>query len=333
MKRKLLAVLLVAMLGVSLAVPAFAAGPEIIPSITVNFEVDGLPDLNITLTNFYENFIMDGDSVRLGAAKTSSTVRFNTDVEIVYYNSDNEEQWKSVKSAENIILSDYCAEVASDGRDFAFFTMFYNGNDYKDLLFTVYIDVMGESYASQYYSGGFTESPGALRYQLDQLKDYAVDSGPVAPTPVLPTPQTQTVNPTASTVYLNGVETAFEAYNIGGSNYFKLRDLAYVLNGTEKQFEVGYDNDTRAITLTSGKAYTPTGNQEMIQGDGKSKTATPSASKIYLDGEELSLTVYNIGGNNFFKLRDLMEAVDVYVGYDSATKAITLDTSEGYVAE
>ena len=140
-------------------------------------------------------------------------------------------------------------------------------------------------------------------------------------------------SPTASTVYINGEAKAFEAYNIDGNNYFKLRDLAFVLNGTEKQFEVGYDNDTRVIALTSGKAYTLTGNQEMIPGDGKAKTATPTASKIYFDDEELNLTVYTIGGNNFFRLRDLMQAIDVYVGYDNATRAITLDTSMGYVPE
>ena len=145
-------------------------------------------------------------------------------------------------------------------------------------------------------------------------------------------PGPQTANPTESTVYVNGVSEPFEAYNIGGSNYFKLRDLAYVLNGTEKQFEVGYDNDTRAITLTSGQAYTAVGG-EMAQGDGSAKLASPTESSIYFDGEELNLTVYNIGGNNFFKLRDLMEVIDVYVGYDSETRAITLDTSREYELE
>ena len=139
-------------------------------------------------------------------------------------------------------------------------------------------------------------------------------------------------NPTASTVYVNGAAKEFEAYIINGNNYFKLRDLAYVMNGTAKQFEVGYDSATKAITLTTGKAYTPDGG-EMAKGDGKAKTASPTASKIYLNGKELSLTVYLIGGNNFFKLRDLMEAIDVFVGYDNATKAITLDTSKGYVPE
>ena len=141
-----------------------------------------------------------------------------------------------------------------------------------------------------------------------------------------------TATPTASTVYINGEQKDFEAYNIAGSNYFKLRDLAYVLSGTEKQFEVGYDNSTKAITLTNGAPYTSV-DGDMVQGDWKPKTATPTASKIYLDGVELKLTAYNISGNNFFKLRDLMEALDVYVGYDDFTKTITLDTSKSYEPE
>ena len=140
---------------------------------------------------------------------------------------------------------------------------------------------------------------------------------------------TVTAQPTASTVYINGTAVAFEAYTIAGSNYFKLRDLAYALNGTPKQFAVGYDEATKAVTLTSGGAYTAVGS-EMAKGDGKAKTATPTPSRIYFNGKELNLTVYNIGGNNFFKLRDLMEVLNVFVGYDDATKAITLDTSKGY---
>ena len=49
---------------------------------------------------------------------------------------------------------------------------------------------------------------------------------------------TNTATPTTSTVMVNGQAVAFEAYNIAGNNYFKLRDLAKVLSGTTKQFEV-----------------------------------------------------------------------------------------------
>ena len=147
-----------------------------------------------------------------------------------------------------------------------------------------------------------------------------------------PSADTQSVNPTASTVYVNSTARAFEAYNIEGYNYFKLRDLALVLSGTQKQFAVGYNEETRAITITIGNPYTVIGG-EMAQGDGKPKDAIPTPSTIYLNGAVLDLVVYNIGGNNFFKLRDLMEAIDVYVGYDFATNAVSLDTSRGYVAE
>lgn len=61
-----------------------------------------------------------------------------------------------------------------------------------------------------------------------------------------------------------------------------------------------------------------------------SKTPTATTSKIYLNGEEISLTAYNINGNNYFKLRDIMKIFDVYVGWDGKTSTITLDTSKGY---
>ena len=142
----------------------------------------------------------------------------------------------------------------------------------------------------------------------------------------------QTVNPTASTVIVNGTSTAFEAYIIGGNNFFKLRDLAYALNGSSKQFAVAWDGAANAISITSGKPYEPIGG-EMVQGDGTAKTANPTTSKVFLDGSELNLTAYNIGGNNFFRLRDLMSALDIGVTWDGATSTIGIDSSIGYVED
>ena len=152
--------------------------------------------------------------------------------------------------------------------------------------------------------------------------------------PVLPswTPpvSTQTVNPTPSAIYINGEEKFFEAYFIDGSNYFKLRDLALVLSDTNKQFNLWYDETTMAIKMMSGSPYIQYGG-EMTRGDGKAKTASPTASKIFLDGKELNFTVYNIEGNNFFKLRDLMSAFDIGVTYTPATNDIAIDTYSCYL--
>ena len=138
--------------------------------------------------------------------------------------------------------------------------------------------------------------------------------------------------PTSSTVLVNGEKTAFDAYSINGSNYFKLRDLAYVLSGTDKQFEVGWDAAARAISLTSGAAYTAVGG-EMTGQSGGAQAAKPSAAKILLDGEEISLTAYEIGGNNYFKLRDIGQTFDFGINWDGGSRTITTDTSVPYTAE
>jgi hypothetical protein len=174
-------------------------------------------------------------------------------------------------------------------------------------------------------SGLYTKTAEDANVGYARLKNEPTPTQPVQPI----APTAQTVNPTASKVFINGEEQSFEAYNIGGSNYFKLRDLAFVLNGTNKQFDVGYDNATKAITMTSGQPYVPTGG-EMTLGNGQAKPATPTASKIYLDGRELSFTVYNIGGNNFFKLVDLMSALNIGVTYNETTRNIGIDTSVPY---
>jgi|GEM_PF-3591666 len=141
-----------------------------------------------------------------------------------------------------------------------------------------------------------------------------------------------TANPTASTVLVNGKNVAFDAYNINGNNYFKLRDLAYILSGTEKQFDVGWDGANNAISLTSGQSYTVVGGEMQGKGAG-AKTPAPTTSKIIKDGAEVSFTAYNIEGNNYFKLRDIGAAFNFGVTWDGAKNTIVIDTSIGYTPE
>jgi Leucine-rich repeat (LRR) protein len=141
-----------------------------------------------------------------------------------------------------------------------------------------------------------------------------------------------TATPTASTVLVNGKPVAFDAYNIDGNNYFKLRDLASALSGTERRFEVGWDGAANAITLTSGAAYTPVGGEMASKGAGD-KTPVSTTSRITLDGKDVSFTAYNIDGNNYFKLRDIGAAFDFGVDWDGARNTVAIDTGKGYAAE
>lgn len=61
--------------------------------------------------------------------------------------------------------------------------------------------------------------------------------------------------------------------------------------------------------------------------------ATPSTQAIYVDGQRVNMTAYNIGGNNFVKLRDVGKAVNFAVTYDATTKSVQIDSSAPYVGE
>ena len=131
-------------------------------------------------------------------------------------------------------------------------------------------------------------------------------------------------------VVVNGAPVAFDAYNIDGSNYFKLRDLAMALNGTGKQFSVSFNSTTSTVGITPNRAYTPIGG-ELSTGSGNTADTAPSTHKVTINDVPVSISAYNIGGANYFKLRDLMRLIDVFVGYNEATGVVTIDTSGGYV--
>ncbi|MDR2939829.1 MAG: hypothetical protein LBV08_05840 [Clostridiales bacterium] len=142
-------------------------------------------------------------------------------------------------------------------------------------------------------------------------------------------PTQETAAPTASTILVNEADISFEAYNINNYNYFKLRDIAFALNGSEKQFEVLWDGAADTIRLTSGKPYGPTGGELGPKGGGN-KPAYPTIHKIFIDNVEASFTAYNIDGNNYFKLRDIGQALNFGIGWDSTLNTIIIDTTKGY---
>jgi uncharacterized repeat protein (TIGR02543 family) len=133
--------------------------------------------------------------------------------------------------------------------------------------------------------------------------------------------------PTTSTVLVDGMPIEFEAYNIKGNNYFKLRDLAQAVNNTVRNFEVTWDGINNAIKLLSNSPYTPVGG-ELVKGDGEPKTAVLSTSAIYKDGKEIYPTAYNINGNNYFKLRDIAGAFGIGVTWDGVANIISIHTTE-----
>ena len=148
-------------------------------------------------------------------------------------------------------------------------------------------------------------------------------------TSCLPTALAAEVMLSTQNLKVNGVPIRCEKYNIDGSNYFKLRDLAYLLNGTGSQFALDYDPELKRVLITRGKGYVPDGSELLFSGEDRSSLAVPSRQTIYVDGQETSdLSVYNIGGNNYFQLRELSGLLGFGVEYDAATRTALVFSAE-----
>ena len=60
-------------------------------------------------------------------------------------------------------------------------------------------------------------------------------------------------------------------------------------------------------------------------------TATLSSQAIYVDGVQVSMTAYAIGGHNYVMLRDVAEAVDFNAYWDG--KAVQIESDKSYTGE
>ena len=109
-----------------------------------------------------------------------------------------------------------------------------------------------------------------------------------------------------------------------------MRDLAYIMSGTEKQFEVLFSSGNNAILLTSGIAYTAIGGEMAGKGSGV-KTPVESKQIVFLNGIEVQFAAYNIDGYNYFKLRDIGSTFNFGVDWDDDLRTVSIDTSKMYV--
>lgn len=138
--------------------------------------------------------------------------------------------------------------------------------------------------------------------------------------------------PTGSKTTIDGKEVSFQAYTINNYTYLKLRDVAMAVNGTEKNFAIEWDNDKKAINISTKQPYSPVGG-EMSLSNGGNKEAIKSAAVVYVDNTKQDLKAYTIDGNTYFQLRDIGKLIDFDVAWDNVEKTIQIDTTNGYMSE
>jgi len=151
-------------------------------------------------------------------------------------------------------------------------------------------------------------------------------------TPVAALANTVQAKPSTHQVYVDGQKVNVAAYVIEGNNYFKLRDIAAVLDGTSKQFDVRWDGVNKAIGLLSSSPYTKDGSELQPISSGV-MTATVSTATVMKDASEMHYAGYNINSNNYYKLRDIAESFDFGIKWDGANRRMDILTNASYEAE
>ncbi len=148
---------------------------------------------------------------------------------------------------------------------------------------------------------------------------------------VIPTAfaESKTVDAVKNTkkITLDGEEVMVGAYDVEGYNYLKLRDVAAILNTKKCQFNIGFDEPTRLITVELAKGY------EKVEGDlaeikDEKAKAIVSVKKILVNGEEKEIKTALINEYNYMQLRDLGSLVGLVIMLKSDAEAKEEKTEE-----
>ncbi len=129
----------------------------------------------------------------------------------------------------------------------------------------------------------------------------------------------------SSSVYVNGGWANAQVYNIKGSNYFNLKDLAIALNGTSSQFDIITGSKKGQIEIIKGQGYKS--KEEVSYGYYQdTDIAYPAASTLLVDNKAIAITAYKINDNSYFNLRDLSEIIQFYVDWNAEKNSIFITT-------
>ncbi|MDF2926240.1 MAG: hypothetical protein K0R57_5154 [Paenibacillaceae bacterium] len=340
--KRVSATLLVSLLiSVFVSVPVFAEGDKAV-------KISEKQDIN--LSNYVETAKVNGDA-ELIVVKASSHVFFDGYKDyghqaVTYYpNARNNDGALDLGEGTEVVFGEKFYVIHEEDNEMPRYSnalpegfsgeYFLAGGNYAILEQPGFYEVIyatapaaaSESFLVQVIKG---DEPAEVE---DDAEEAAVEEQTSAETQDKPELQPASAVPTASKVLVNGKEVSFEAYTINGNNFFKLRDLAQAVSGSEKQFQVGWDAENNAISLESDKAYTSVGGELAVSADLASQTAVPTGSVILLDEAKLELTAYNINGNNYFKLRDIAKTFNIGVTWDDKTNTVGIDTAIDYIEE
>lgn len=130
--------------------------------------------------------------------------------------------------------------------------------------------------------------------------------------------------PNETEIDVNGKSINLSGYNINGNNYYKIRDIAYLLNGTKSNFSVDWDSENDIIVIKTKTPYTPLGNENNLI-DKNKRAVDIKREKAMLNNKSIELRAYKIDGSNYFTIREVAEIVGFKVDWDDKERRIMID--------
>lgn len=163
--------------------------------------------------------------------------------------------------------------------------------------------------------------------QNASIAESALQASPAPVTAVTPmTVSGLNLSQSTSNVAVDGLLVSPEGYCINQENYYKLRDLAYLLTGKGAAFDVVWDDQYACISMLSGRDYTATGSELLPSGSASIYKFVPSYSDVRLNGQLVQMTGFNINNNNYYRIRDVAPIVGFEVDWDKDTNTVVIDS-------
>ena len=127
--------------------------------------------------------------------------------------------------------------------------------------------------------------------------------------------------PSPYEIRVSGEKKDIVGYDIKGSNYLSIREVAEAINDTASSFSVAWDEGKRAIVINLGTTYQSSG--EMLQ-QKVPQNAISIDTKIYIHDKEVMLPTYKINGTTYFKLRDLGDLLQIQINWLKEENCISI---------
>ncbi len=129
--------------------------------------------------------------------------------------------------------------------------------------------------------------------------------------------------PSEQKVIFDEVEIDIKGYNIDGNNYYRLRDLAALLTGSDVNFNVEYDEAYNYIEMTRQSGYAKQSG-DLTFGNQKIDSISESYQRTFVDGDKVILSGYLINNNNYYKLRDLGKVIGFPVDFNEDSNSVII---------